>query len=112
MIKGLWSVMVIILILSLNGCRYGAGNEGSVQNYPTMVVEPVWIRNGEPLEFEGELWYPVDGVESLLDSEIYLLGEYRNIQFFIDKVDVRPYNRLYTKFGKNKFRYFKKRLHD
>ncbi len=44
-----------------------------------------------------------------MDSEVLLLGEYRNVQFFIDKIDVRPYARLYTKFANNQFRFFKKR---
>ena len=83
-----------------------------MQTYPVQSTEPVWIRNGEPIEFEGELWYPMDGVETLLDAEVYILGEYRGVQFFVDKVDVRPYDRLYTKFGKNAFRYFEKREHD
>ena len=47
--------------------------------------------------------------KSFLDSEVSVVGEYQSVQFFIDKVDVRPYERLYTKFGRNKFRLFEKR---
>ena len=72
-------------------------------------VEAEWIRNGEPIEFEEELWYPADSVEGFLDSEMMLVGTYRNVQFFIDKVDVRPYDRLYTKFSRNQFRFYEKR---
>ena len=72
-------------------------------------IEAEWIQNGDPIEFEGELWYPTDGVENLLDSEMYLVGEYRGVQFFIEKTDVRPYDRLYTKFAQNRFRYFQKK---
>ena len=81
----------------------------TAQLYPVPAEEAEWIRQGEPIEFEGERWYPVDGVENLLDSEVYLAGEYRGVQIFVEKMDVRPYDRLYTKFEKNRFRYFEKR---
>jgi len=101
---------LLVLACSLGGCNTKVrGNQGQLPTYPLMPVEAQWIRNGEPIEFEGKLWYPQDGVESLLDSEVYYVGEYREVQYFIDKIDVRPYDRLYTKFSKNQFRYFKKR---
>ena len=71
-------------------------------------LEAEWIRNGEPIEFEEEQWYPLDVVESLTDDEVYLAGEYRGVEFFTEKMDVRPYGRVYTKFGRNKFRVFEK----
>lgn len=77
--------------------------------YPAPTIEAEWIRNGQPLEFEKELWYPTDIVENLLDNEVYLLGEYRGVQFFSDKTDVRPFERLYTKFDQHRFRVFEKR---
>ena len=92
-----------------SGCAKGRGNVGQVQSFTSGSVEPSWIRNGEPIEFEGEWWYPQDGIEGLMDSEVYLLGEYRQVQYFADKIDVRPYDRIYTKFGNNKFRYYSKR---
>lgn len=79
------------------------------QIYSFYFPEPQWIRSGEPIEFEGELWYPQDGAEGLLDSEVLLMGEYYGVEFFIDLLDVRPFNRLYTKFGRHQFRYFEKR---
>ncbi len=90
------------------GCQASTGNVGRLQVYESTLVEPEWIRNGEPIVFEKSKWYPVDDVESLQDSEMILLGKYREVQFFVEKVDVRPYNRLYTKFGRNKFRVFEK----
>ena len=71
-------------------------------------VEAEWIRNGEPISFEGEMWYPKDTVETLLDSEVILLGEYRDVQFFVDKIDIRPFARLYTKFHEKRFRVFQR----
>jgi len=100
---------LLIVCLILSGCRTTTGNVGNISNYAfPLNLEAEWIRNGEPLEFEGELWYPQDSVNILIDSEVYLVGEHNEVQFFIEKVDVRPYGRLYTKFGRNKYRIFKK----
>ena len=99
------------VLISLVGCSTTQGN--ILQQYPFPKEEAEWIISGVPIEFEGELWYPQDSVDVLIDAEVSLLGEYRNIQFFVEKIDVRPYERLYTKFGRNKFRIFTKRVdHD
>ena len=63
-------------------------------------------------EFEKELWYPIDSLENLEDTEMYLMGDYQEIQFFVEKMDIRPYDRLYTKFSKHKFRVFKRKIVD
>lgn len=99
----------VFLLGGVAGCATNPGNVGNVQGYAVPAVEAQWIRDGEPIEFEGELWYPADGTEALLDSEVYYVGEYNGVKFFIDKLDVRPYERLYTKFGRSEFRYFKRR---
>ena len=98
------------LILILSGCSsQQSGNVGQLQSYAFSPKEADWILGGEPIEYENELWYPQDGTENLQDSEVYLLGEYRGVQLFVDKLDVRPYNRIYTKFNRNQYRYFEKR---
>lgn len=97
------------LLMILAGCHTIEGNSGQVQSFGAPSLESKWIRDGEPIEFEGFNWYPSDGIELFLDSEVRLIGEYRGVQFFVDKQDVRPYNRLYTKFARNQFRYFEKR---
>jgi len=102
--KYLWIIGVSFFV----GCQASPGNVGQLQSYAVSSVEADWIRNGEPIVFEKEEWYPADGVESLQDVEMQILGEYRGVQFFVEKTDVRPYNRLYTKFGRNKFRFFEK----
>ena len=102
-------LIVLLLFFFSSGCQSTGGNVGHIQSYPMTAIEAEWIRNGEPVEFEDELWYPADDIEGFLDSEMSLVGEYRDVQVFIDKVDVRPYERLYTKFSRNKFRFFEKR---
>jgi len=96
--------------MMMTGCQTTSTNSRRAHHRINDSMEALWIQNGEPIEFEDELWYPADDVESFIDSEMRLAGEYLDMQFFIDKVDVRPYNRLYTKFGKNKFRFFEKRI--
>ncbi len=104
--------MVMMAFLFLTGCYSSGGNIGQLQIYKVPVMEAEWIRNGEPIEFEKESWYPVDDVEHLLDSEVIPVGEYRGVQIFVEKVDVRPYERLYSKFNVNQFRYFEKKKDD
>jgi len=98
----------IMLAILCGGCQGAVGNIGQLQSYSVGATEAGWIRNGEPIEFEEEFWYPKDEVESLQDIEMHMLGEYRGVQFFVEKTDVRPYNQLYTKFGRNRFRSFEK----
>ncbi|HQP09749.1 MAG TPA: hypothetical protein PKV41_00015 [Candidatus Omnitrophota bacterium] len=100
---------VFLSIVLFVGCQTTGGNVGQLQSYSTPAVEAEWIRSGEPIEFEEELWYPADSIEGFLDSEMMMVGAYRDVKFFVDKVDVRPYNRLYTKFGRNQFRFFERR---
>lgn len=91
------------------GCsNFQGGTSGSSQ-HAFSAIEADWIRNGEPIAFENELWFPKDELEVLLDSEVYKIGEYKGIVILVEKRDVRPYNRLYTKFDKNQFRYFEKK---
>jgi hypothetical protein len=101
-------IQISLLAFSLTSCGHTEGNIGIMPTYVVPDTEADWIRNGDPVEFEGQLWYPQDSFEVLLDSEVYLVGEYKAVQLFVEKIDVRPYDRLYTKFGRNKFRIFRK----
>jgi hypothetical protein len=101
-------VIVVVVFLSAGGCVTTPVRKQQGVHFVAPVKESEWIRNGEPVEFEGEMWYPQDDIEILEDSEMLLIGNYEETQLFIEKVDVRPYNRLYTKFGQHKFRIFKK----
>ena len=97
----------------LGGCAsLNSGNDGQVQSYPAPAIEAAWIRDGEAIEFEGYKWYPVNDYEVLDDSEVYLVGEYKGVEIFVEKIATKPYERIYTKFDKNKFRYFEHRDDD
>ncbi len=101
-------LIVLFLVIFSAGCQ-GYQSVNTAVSAKGYAGEAQWIRNGEPIEFEGETWYPKDGIETLLDSEVFLIAKYRQVEIFIDKIDVRPYNRLYTKFDRNKYRYFEKK---
>lgn len=88
------------------------GNNGQVQSFPAPTVEAGWIRDGQPIEYEGSRWYPVNDYEVLQDSEVYQIGEYKGVEVFVEKIATKPYGRIYTKFNKNKFRYWERRDND
>lgn len=96
------------LIVSAAGCAKHEGNIGQMSIYAVPATEAKWIKDGQPIEFEGEKWHPQDEIDVLLDSEVEKVGESDGVEFFIEKMDVRPYSRLYTKFARNKFRVFEK----
>ena len=102
--KDVLAFMGLSFILTLTSCSLHGASVSP--QYPIPHEEADWIVKGEPLKFEGQLWYPQDYVDILLDSEVAPVGEYKDVQFFVEKIDVRPYDRLYTKFGLNKFRVF------
>ena len=109
LVVGVWGMALGFVI----GCSsMNSQNDGQVQSYSFAAVEPVWIRNGEPIEFEGAKWYAVNDYEVMQDSEVYLAGEYKGVQVFVEKIAAKPYERIYTKFDKNKFRYFERKSND
>ena len=99
-------IAVLFLTVFLAGCNTA---QTKTEQAPVVGLEASWIRNGDPMVFEGTSWYPQDDIEILFDNELYLLGEFQGVEFFVEKMDVRPYNRLYTKFGKNRYRSFEKK---
>ncbi len=105
-------VFVFIVMINLVGCSASTYKRRKPRSYMIPEVESEWILIGSPISFEEELWYPEDDIDILSDDEVYLLGEYNDTEFFVAKIDVRPYNRIYTKFEKNKFRVFEKKAND
>ena len=104
--KKILAVVVLFCLASMAGCVTPQREGGPSVMTVTQLTEPLWVRNGEPIVFEAEDWFPTDEVENLLDSEIYQAGTYRDVPFFIEKTDVRPFDRLYTHFSKNRYRAF------
>ena len=95
---------LIVLLSAVIGCASLQAERHRIESFITPQQEEEWIRNGQPIEFDGVQWFPQDEVDILTDDEVELLGIYKGVQFFAQKVDVRPYNQLYTKFDTNKFR--------
>ena len=101
-------IFLFVLCFVLFGCMHLEQNVGNMAKHAIPDIEADWIQNGEPIEFDEHLWYPQDRFDILLDSEVYFKGEYLGVNFFVEKSDVRPYNKIFTKFGRNKFRVYKK----
>jgi hypothetical protein len=105
--------LLLVLTGFLGGCAsVNFGNNGQVQSYPSPVIEAGWVRNGDPIEYDGSKWYPVNDYEVLQDSEVFQIAEYKGVQVFVEKIAAKPYERIYTKFDKNKFRYWERRDDD
>ena len=104
--KKILAVVMCAGVVSVAGCITGPHADEAAIVTSTQLAEPVWIRNGEPVVFEAEDWFPTDEVENLLDSEVYEAGTYRDVPFYIEKTDVRPFDRIYTHFSKNRYRAF------
>lgn len=100
-------LLCVMCVLFLIGCATGHRSSNYKHKYDAPEIEASWIREGQPIKFDNKLWYPVDDIESLTDNEVLPIGKYNDVDFFVDKIDIKPYSRLYTKFGRNKYRYFK-----
>jgi len=100
-------------IAFLGGCStMTPENNGQIQSYPAPIIEASWIRDGLPIDYDGHKWYPVNDYEIMDDSEVFQIFEYKGVQVFVEKIATKPYERIYTKFDKNKFRYFERRDND
>ena len=107
-------IVVMCVVFLCAGCSAlnSSNNNGQLESYPAPVIEASWIRNGEAIVYEGKQWFPVRDIEALLDQDVYQIGEYKGVQIFVDKTDVKPYERIYTKFAKAKYRYFERSKND
>lgn len=99
-------VMVMLAIVACAGCSLPSRALDNNVNASATAAEPGWIRNGEPIDFEKAFWYPTDEVERLMDNEVFQVGQYRDTAVFVERVDVKPYARVYTRFGKGRYRAF------
>ena len=99
--KRLW---LVVLCAAMAGCALPQRSAELTSGDP--VTEAAWIREGEPINLDGGVWYPTREVEALLASEILPAGQYRGVDIFVERADIKPYARLYTKFAKNRYRAF------
>ncbi len=104
-----WGLPVVLfLIFVCAGCSLPSRTLDNA-NMSAPAMEPEWIRNGEPIEIEDLSWYPTDEVERLMDNEVYQIGKYRDMAVFVERVDVKPFARVYTHFEKGRYRAFEPR---
>jgi hypothetical protein len=102
-------MMVVMGAAGLSGCQFPKSGVDPLALTGAPLTEAAWIRNGEPIQFEGENWYPMDEVENLLENEVIQVGVYREVPFYLDRADVKPFDRVYTRFLKNRFRAYEKK---
>ncbi len=100
---------LIFSVAFLSGCQSTVGQPKPVIKQSSKLGEALWIIEGQPIDFEGTQWFPKDGIETFTESEVRQIGIYEGVIIFVDKIDIKPYDRLYTKFDKYHYRYFEKR---
>jgi hypothetical protein len=93
------AVSVMLALLACAGCA--APRE-------KVPAEPDWIREGQPLVYEGANWLPQRRSEVFAESDLEQVGEYRGVPFFAERADLKPYATLYTTLGPYEYRAFKK----
>ncbi len=102
-LRGILALLGILLFSQqISGCVV----PGGYATKESLTKEPTWIREGQPILYNNQNWYPTEDVENLTDNEMDYIGEYNDVAFYVDKIQVKPFNRLYTKFGYHKYRVF------
>jgi hypothetical protein len=97
--------LFLILIFSLAGCAAGYLNKP--HDYTTKEAD--WIRNGQPITYDNKKWYPTEYIENHLDVEMEYAGEFQKVPFYVERRQIKPFNRIYTKFDYHKYRLFTER---
>lgn len=101
--------ILLFFISSLLGCVAGS----SSRRYGDYAMkEADWIKEGRPLINKNNKWYPTEYIENHLDSEMEYVGEFQQVSFYVERRQIKPYNRIYTKFEYHKYRRFTKKNHD
>ncbi len=99
-------VLLVVCAVAVAGCSLPKRGDEIPVMIAAQLTEPEWIRNGEPVVVEAEEWYPTDEVENFLPAEVYEAGVFRDVPFYVEKTDIRPFERLYTRFAPNRYRAF------
>ena len=97
---------LLFFILALFGCA--AGSSGRISS-DYAIKDADWIREGRPIIYEDKSWFPTEHIENHLDREMEYLGEFQQVPFYVERRQIKPYNRIYTKFGYHKYRLFLKK---
>jgi len=93
----------VVGMVLISGCGGGAPVE------TIAYVEPDWVREGEPVILQEVKWYPLDVIEHFEYREMVYVDEYKGQKVFVEKRDVKPYDRLYMKIDPLTFRAFKQK---
>lgn len=68
--------------------------------------EAAWIKDGKPILYDNKSWYPTEFIENHLDKEMEYIDSFQKVPFYVERRQIRPYDRLYTKFDYHKYRMF------
>ncbi|MEW6008659.1 MAG: hypothetical protein AB1629_03400 [Candidatus Omnitrophota bacterium] len=99
-------ILVLFLAIVLAGC---AGSYAARRNIDYAIKEAEWIKDGKPLIYDNKSWYATEFIENHLDNEMEYVGEFQNAPFYVERRQIKPYNRIYTKFDYHKYRLFLER---
>ncbi|MBF0388271.1 MAG: hypothetical protein HQL20_10565 [Candidatus Omnitrophica bacterium] len=101
-----WGLTMVLLLCAGAGCAGSSRALDNGVNSGAPLTEPDWIRNGEAIELENNIWFPTREVERFMDGEMFRIGNYRGVEVFIERTDIRPFARLYTRFDQGRYRAF------
>jgi hypothetical protein len=105
LVKFLFAFSILISLGLILGCEVPT----AYTRAQFAVNEPPWIREGQPIIYNNQNWYPSEEVENFTDGEMEYVATYNDAPFYVEKRQVKPFNRIYTKFGYHKYRIFLKR---
>ncbi|MBU2540347.1 MAG: hypothetical protein KJ593_00425 [Candidatus Omnitrophica bacterium] len=94
---------LMLLVIIFTGCA--SGSWARIRG-DYAIKEADWIREGSPIIYESKSLYPTEHVENHLDREMEYVGEFQQVPFYVELRQIKPYNRLYTKFNYHKYRLF------
>lgn len=96
-------ISVLFLAVALSGCIAGSAGR---RNIDYAIKEAGWIKEGKPIIHDDKSWYATEYIENHLDNEMEYVGEFQSVPFYVERRQIKPYNRIYTKFDYHKYRVF------
>lgn len=96
-------ILFVLLVFMAVGC---AGGQAVGRRADYAIKEADWVREGKPVIYENKNWYPSEYIENHLDNEMERIGEFQEVPFYVERRQIKPFNRLYTKFDYHKYRLF------